>query len=256
MDEAQDLRPAHWKMLRAMVAPGRNDMFLVGDTYQRIYKNQVTLGSLGVNIRGRSSRLSLSYRTTRQILRSALRVLGEEKYDDLDGSDETLAGYRSVLSGGVPGLHGLPDWEAEREAIAELIASWGDVPHEQIAIAVPTNQMVTETASTLGRYGIPALEIGPDGPRGDGGVHIGTMFRFKGLEYQHMIIAGASDGLVPRAEIQPPTSDGPGPPPAGPPAGSLAALRRRHPGPRQPGHFLAWEAEPFLGALRGETGTA
>jgi superfamily I DNA/RNA helicase len=33
-------------------------------------------------------------------------------------------------------------------------------------------------------------------------VHIGTMFRFKGLEYQHMIVAGASDGLVPRAEIQ------------------------------------------------------
>ncbi|MCT2590731.1 AAA family ATPase [Streptomyces sp. N2-109] len=202
VDEAQDLRPAHWKMLRSMVAPDRNDMFLVGDTHQRIYKNQVTLGSLGINIRGRSSRLSLSYRTTRQILLSALQVLGEEKYDDLDGSDETLAGYRSVLSGGVPQMHGLPDWEAEREAIAELIASLGDVPHEQIAIAVPTNQMVTEAAATLHQHGIRLVEIGPDGPRGDGGVHIGTMFRFKGLEYQHMIIAGASDGLVPREEIQ------------------------------------------------------
>jgi superfamily I DNA/RNA helicase len=202
VDEAQDLRPAHWKMLRAMVPPDRNDLFLVGDTHQRIYKNQVTLGSLGVNIRGHSSRLSLSYRTTRQILLSALQVLGEEKYDDLDGSDETLAGYRSVLSGGVPGLHGMADWEAEREAIAELIASWGDVPHEQIAVAVPTNQMVTEAASTLAGRGIRPTEIGPDGPRGDGGVHIGTMFRFKGLEYQHMIIAGASDGLLPRAEIQ------------------------------------------------------
>jgi superfamily I DNA/RNA helicase/mRNA-degrading endonuclease RelE of RelBE toxin-antitoxin system len=202
VDEAQDLRPTHWKMLRAMVAPGRNDMFLVGDTYQRIYKNQVTLGSLGINIRGRSSRLSLSYRTTRQILVSALKVLGEEKYDDLDGSNETLAGYRSVLSGGVPGLHGLTNWETERAAIAELIGSWGDVPREQIAIAVPTNQMVTETASTLAQHGIRPLEIGPDGPRGDDGVHIGTMFRFKGLEYQHMIIAGASDGLVPRSAVQ------------------------------------------------------
>ncbi|MEV5933161.1 UvrD-helicase domain-containing protein [Streptomyces sp. NPDC052079] len=202
VDEAQDLRPAHWKMLRAMTAPDRNDLFVVGDTHQRIYKNQVTLGSLGINIRGRSSRLSLSYRTTRQILRSALNVLGEETYDDLDGAADTLAGFRSVLSGGVPDLHRLADWQEEREAIAALIASWGEVPHEQIAIAVPTNDMAREVAYTLRQHGIMALEIGPDGPLGDSGVHIGTMFRFKGLEYRRMILAGVTDGLVPRAAIQ------------------------------------------------------
>ncbi|MFF9115017.1 UvrD-helicase domain-containing protein [Streptomyces massasporeus] len=202
VDEAQDLRPAHWKMLRAMTAPERNDLFLVGDTHQRIYKNQVTLGSLGINIRGRSAKLSLSYRTTRQILRSALNVLGEETYDDLDGSTETLAGYRSVLSGAVPDLHRLNDWTEEREAIVALIESWGQVPHEQIAIAVPTNQMAGEAAYTLAQHGIRALEIGPDGPRGDSGVHIGTMFRFKGLEYQRMIIAGVTDGLVPRDGVR------------------------------------------------------
>ncbi|WP_327243251.1 UvrD-helicase domain-containing protein [Streptomyces sp. NBC_01320] len=201
VDEAQDLRPAHWKMLRAMIAHSRNDLFLVGDTHQRIYKNQVTLGSLGINIRGRASKLSLSYRTTRQILRSALDVLSQEKYDDLDGSEENLAGYRSVLSGGVPDLHGCSDWGAEREGIAALIDSWGDIPHEQIAICVPTNQMASETATTLAEHGIRAMEIGPDGPRGDGGVHIGTMFRFKGLEYQRMIVAGVSDGLIPRDDV-------------------------------------------------------
>ncbi|GAB7105719.1 3'-5' exonuclease [Streptomyces phaeofaciens JCM 4814] len=202
VDEAQDLRPAHWKMLRSMTAADRNDLFLVGDTHQRIYKNQVTLGSLGINIRGRSSKLSLSYRTTRQILRSALNVLGDEMYDDLDGGGETLAGYRSVLSGAVPDLHELGDWADEREAIAALIESWGQVPHEQIAIAVPTNDMASETAYTLAQHGIRALEIGPDGPHGDSGVHIGTMFRFKGLEYQRMIIAGVTDGLVPRASVR------------------------------------------------------
>ncbi|MFJ3627528.1 UvrD-helicase domain-containing protein [Streptomyces albidoflavus] len=201
VDEAQDLRPAHWKMLRAMTARDRNDLFMVGDTHQRIYKNQVTLGSLGVNIRGRSAKLSLSYRTTRQILRSALDVLSQEKYDDLDGSQETLAGYRSVLSGGLPGLHGCTDWGAEREAIAALIEGWADISAEQIAICVPTNQMASEIAYTLAQHGTRALEIGPDGPRGDGGVHIGTMFRFKGLEYQRMIIAGVSDGLVPRDAV-------------------------------------------------------
>lgn len=75
VDEAQDLRPAHWKMLRAMVAPGPDDMFIAGDTYQRIYDQQVTLGTVGVNIRGRSSRLTLSYRTTKEILARAMRVV-------------------------------------------------------------------------------------------------------------------------------------------------------------------------------------
>lgn len=75
VDEAQDLSAAHWKMLRAMAPQQPNDIFLVGDTHQRIYDNQVTLGSLGVNIRGRSAKLTLSYRTTREILGSAIGVL-------------------------------------------------------------------------------------------------------------------------------------------------------------------------------------
>ncbi|MFE1942039.1 UvrD-helicase domain-containing protein [Streptomyces massasporeus] len=206
VDEAQDLRPAHWKMLRAMAPRGADDLFLVGDTHQRIYKNQVTLGSLGVNIRGRSSKLSLSYRTTRQILRSALGVLGETTYDDLDGSEETLAGYRSVLSGGLPAGHAFPDWASEREGVAALIEEWDAdtdraIPHEQIAICVPTNQMAAEMAYTLKLRGIDSVEIRSDGPNGSTGVHIGTMFRFKGLEYQRMVIAGVADGLVPREAV-------------------------------------------------------
>ncbi|AZP17015.1 DNA helicase [Streptomyces aquilus] len=201
VDEAQDLRPGHWKMLRAMVAPDRNDIFLVGDTHQRIYNNQVTLGSLGINIRGRSAKLTLSYRTTRQILGSALGVLEGESFDDLDGNQETLAGYRSVLNGALPALHPSADWESEREAIVELIGAWNDIPLEQIAICVPTNAMAQEVAYSLAQAEIRAVEIGPDGPRSDEGVHIGTMFRFKGLEYQRMIIAGVSEGLVPRSVV-------------------------------------------------------
>ncbi|MFB7371183.1 UvrD-helicase domain-containing protein [Streptomyces sp. NPDC056222] len=204
VDEAQDLRAAHWKLLRAMVPHTANDIFLVGDTHQRIYGNQVTLGSLGVHIRGRSAKLTLSYRTTRQILGSALGVLSGESFDDLDGSTEDLAGYRSVLTGSLPQLHGCDDWESEQESIATLLADWIALPTPpgQIAVCVPTNAMASELAYTLlAHKGIKAVEIGPEGPRGDEGVHIGTMFRFKGLEYQRMVIAGVRDGLVPREAV-------------------------------------------------------
>ncbi|SCF88946.1 UvrD-helicase domain-containing protein [Streptomyces sp. Ncost-T10-10d] len=204
VDEAQDLRAAHWKLLRAMAPRAANDIFLVGDTHQRIYGNQVTLGSLGVHIRGRSAKLTLSYRTTRQILGSALGVLSGESFDDLDGSTEDLAGYRSVLTGSLPQLHGCDDWESEQESIASLLAEWIALPTppEQIAVCVPTNAMASELAYTLlAHKGIKAVEIGPEGPRGDEGIHIGTMFRFKGLEYQRMVIAGVRDGLVPREAV-------------------------------------------------------
>jgi superfamily I DNA/RNA helicase len=201
VDEAQDLSAAHWKMLRAMVPSEADDIFLVGDTHQRIYDNQVTLGSLGVHIRGRSSRLTLSYRTTREILRDAIRVLGDADYDDLDGDSDTLAGYRSILHGPAPSLRGARSWDEEMDLVVEQLRAWHDVPRESTAICVPTNDMVTQLAERLARRGITPTEITPDGPRSDQGVHIGTMYRFKGLEYRCLVIAGVAEGLVPRASV-------------------------------------------------------
>lgn len=202
VDEAQDLNPAHWKMLRAMVAPGPNDIFLVGDTHQRIYANHVTLGSLGVNIRGRSHRLTLSYRTTRQILRTAQSLLTGESYDDLDGGDDSLDGYRSLLLGGEPLLQDAPTWADELKLISGQLEAWAGHDHGSTAVCVPTRHLVNDVLEHLEAGAIPAIEIGPDGPKQPDGVHVGTMHRFKGLEYRRIIIAGASAGLIPRAGIE------------------------------------------------------
>ncbi|MFF3905397.1 UvrD-helicase domain-containing protein [Streptomyces sp. NPDC001848] len=201
VDEAQDLSAAHWKMLRAMVPIGPNDIFLVGDTHQRIYDNQVTLGSLGINIRGRSSRLTLSYRTTWEILRDATRVLQGAQYDDLDGDTDSLEGYRSVLHGGRPVLRGADSWDEELDAIAGQVRSWDRIPRESVAVCVPTNDMASDVERRLARHGIPSTVMTREGLPRNEGVHIGTMYRFKGLEYQAMIVAGVSEGLVPRASI-------------------------------------------------------
>lgn len=201
VDEAQDLSAAHWKMLRAMAPQQPNDIFLVGDTHQRIYDNQVTLGSLGVNIRGRSAKLTLSYRTTREILGSAIGVLEGTDYDDLDGSTEDLAGYRSVLHGLRPSLRDAASWDEELDLVVEQLQAWQDIPRESVAVCVPTNEMVDDVVSRLSRRGIMSAKITPEGPRRDEGVHVGTMYRFKGLEYRRMIIAGVSEGLVPRSSV-------------------------------------------------------
>ena len=47
VDEAQDLHPAQWRLLRAAVPPGPDDLFIAADPHQRIYDNRVSLASLG-----------------------------------------------------------------------------------------------------------------------------------------------------------------------------------------------------------------
>ncbi|MGW5880294.1 UvrD-helicase domain-containing protein [Nocardiopsis terrae] len=208
VDEAQDLNPAHWTLLRAMVDHTDNDIFLVGDTHQRIYGNQVSLGSLGINIVGRSARLTLSYRTTREILGSALGLLGEETWDDLDEGTDTLRGYRSVLRGPRPFFHGADTWAAEIDALVTRIGAIREQARAEgkfasVAVAVPVRDMVGEVERELVRAGISAATLGPEGPPSghEESVHVGTLHRYKGLEYQHMIVAGVTDGLVPNANV-------------------------------------------------------
>ncbi|WP_438388727.1 UvrD-helicase domain-containing protein [Actinopolyspora saharensis] len=210
VDEAQDLRPAHWTMLRAMVAPGTNDMFITGDTHQRIYDNQVALGALGINIRGRSSRLTLSYRTTREILSRALSVVSGEHFDDLDDDSDTLAGYRSVLHGPDPTVTGYDSWSEEIGALAGTLRTWlaelaisehgiEQDPRGRIAVCVADREAVNQVMHYLSdEAGITCAELTKEGPRGDGQIHVGTMHRFKGIEYQRIAIVGVCSGTIPR----------------------------------------------------------
>ncbi|QEC47295.1 AAA family ATPase [Baekduia soli] len=102
VDEAQDLHPAQWRLLRAAVAPGQNDLFIAGDAHQRIYDHRVSLSALGIETRGRSTRLRVNYRTTHEILRWSLELLAGQAFDDLDDGEDSLDGYRSVTRGAGP----------------------------------------------------------------------------------------------------------------------------------------------------------
>ena len=99
VDEGQDLGPAHWQLLRALVGEHPDDLFIAEDSYQRIYGRRLVLSQLGIRIVGRSQRLTLNYRTTAQNLAYAIAVLDGGTYVDLEESPETVSGYRSARSG-------------------------------------------------------------------------------------------------------------------------------------------------------------
>jgi hypothetical protein len=179
-------------------------MFLAGDTHQRIYDSYVSLGSLGIAIRGRSSRLTLSYRSTHEILTVAEALLGGQSWDDLDGGTDTLDGYRSVLRGPRPSLRGYPAWADELGGMLRQVREWhpADGAPPSIGIAVPERRLMPEVENYLNEHGVLAAAIGADGPRKPDAVHVGTLHRFKGLEYQRMIVAGVSADAIPAARVE------------------------------------------------------
>ncbi|AXG81281.1 UvrD-helicase domain-containing protein [Streptomyces paludis] len=199
VDEAQDLHPAQWRFLRALVPPGPDDLFLAGDTHQRIYGNKVSLRSIGVQVVGRSYRLRINYRTTREILAWAASLLTGEEPDDMDGGDETLSGYRSTLRGARPETLGCDGRTEEIGALVTRAGEWisAGVEPEDIGVAVRYAQFGRELAGALERDGIAAYVLGSGAPGPGPGVRVGTMHRMKGLEFRCVAVAGVSDGTVP-----------------------------------------------------------
>lgn len=197
VDEAQDLHPLQWLMLRALVPEAPNDLFLVGDSHQRIYDRRVSLRSLGIHVVGRSHRLRLNYRTTEEILRWSAQLLAGQSFDDLDGGIDSLKGYTSALHGPSPRAEGHASRADELIALGEAVQAWLDsgVAPENIGVAARTKKLVRDASSALSDLGVTVAEL--DSGRSVPGVRVGTMHSMKGLEFRCVAVVGADDGIVP-----------------------------------------------------------
>nr|WP_307817432.1 UvrD-helicase domain-containing protein [Streptomyces sp. MBT51] len=96
VDEAQDLHPAQWRLLRAAAPARPDDLFIAGDPHQRIYDTKVSLKAVGVRVTGRSTKMRKNYRSTHEILSWSTALLVGRPFEQLadDGRHETLLGYR------------------------------------------------------------------------------------------------------------------------------------------------------------------
>jgi hypothetical protein len=207
VDEAQDLHPAQWRLLRAAVAPGPNDLFMVGDAHQRIYDHRVSLLSIGIDTRGRSRRLKINYRTSQQILAWALAILTGEEIDDLDGNLEPQVGYRSAFDGPVPTIQRFTTPAEEAEFVAAQVEEWldQDVPHGAIGIAARTRANLKPVQAALDDSDIRWSEGGNDKKKP--GVWTGTMHSFKGLEFARLAVVAANADNLPHPLATTPSAE-------------------------------------------------
>ncbi|WP_432048181.1 UvrD-helicase domain-containing protein [Streptomyces asiaticus] len=199
VDEAQDLHPAQWRLLRATVSRRPDDLFIAGDPHQRIYDTKVSLKSLEIPVAGRSTQMRKNYRSTQEILAWSMALLNGRPVEQLaDGSDETLAGFRSSLHGPRPSMHAAPSQDDELDELVRCVQEWHDkgVALSDIAIAARFNRLAGRAVSHLREAGIPALGLRQETSETEG-VRVGTMHSLKGLEFRCVAVIGVRDGVVP-----------------------------------------------------------
>ncbi len=202
VDEAQDMGPDAMKLIRALIADERpNDLFIVGDGHQRIYRNRFALSDCGINIRGRSRKLRINYRTTEETRRFAVAVLEGQTIDDLDHGEDTNVGYRSLMHGKPPEIGLLTNEQDELDWIAERIDQLlkRDISGSDICVVARTNRLVAHYDGGLNQRGVVTRRLSRDAgdDRHREGVRLATMHRVKGLEFRYVFLAGINTGVCP-----------------------------------------------------------
>lgn len=204
VDEAQDLSDNAYKLLRIMAGEQHtNDLFIVGDAHQRIYKNRAVLSRCGINVRGRSSILKINYRTTEEIRKAALGLLQGITFDDLDESVDVGDKCQSLTHGQYPQIKKFRDANEESNFIISEIQKLvnSGVNASNICIVTRTNRLLDNYQTVLSAQEIKSVKISrkQSDNRNIDGVRLATMHRIKGLEYQFVFVVAANDGIVPLA---------------------------------------------------------
>lgn len=193
-DETQDLGPQALRLLRALVPAGPNDLFFVGDGHQRIYsRNKAAMSRCGIDIRGRAKKLYLNYRTTDEIRRQAVALLEGCEIDDLDdGHDETKR-YKSLSHGPAPTVLNVEGIEAAAKHAIEFVRQWNTALDDGVPLSfcviASSEKSRDAMAGLMQAAGLRCIAITAQSNHADarGVVHLATMHRAKGLEFDCVV---------------------------------------------------------------------
>jgi superfamily I DNA/RNA helicase len=202
VDEGQDLSPSAYRLLRALAGEEHeNDIFIVGDSHQRIYRNKAVLSKCGINVRGRSSYLRINYRTTEEIRKFAFGLLNGVSFDDLDEDYDNGKGCQSLTHGDMPEIKEFATPEEELDFLVTKIKDMesSGIEQKNICVVARTHKLLDNYIAGLQRAGIKSFEIKANkiDDRSFDGVRIATMHRVKGLEFDHVFAVAVNKKVLP-----------------------------------------------------------
>src|SRR5690606_22177241 len=89
VDESQDFGNTEFAIIRRLVAPQENDIFLCGDAAQKVSSKYQLLSKAGIELPGaRSKKILQNYRNSREILQLASHVLNENLTEEMIAGED------------------------------------------------------------------------------------------------------------------------------------------------------------------------
>jgi len=199
-DEIQDFSNSEMSLLRSLVEEKENDMFLVGDPYQNIYRRALNFSKSGIVVKGRRSRkLKINYRTTEEIKILSMKIVSNLSVDDFDGEKENLKGYLSLLHGTPPIYATFITPEEEDRFILSKLRGYlegGVIQPNEICLSSRTNSGLDELKKILSSAGIKYLDISSY-KQNVNAVNVSTFHNMKGHEFKIAFVKGMSESTVP-----------------------------------------------------------
>ncbi len=195
---ARDLGLAELRFLAAIAPRSPDALFFAGDLGQRIFQQPFSWKELGVDVRGRSSTLTVNYRTSHQIRRAADRLL-PNAVGDVDGNADERDRTVSVFNGPPPDVQQLESEQAEITAVGAWIAraKADGILASEIGVFVRSRDQPPRARAAAEAAGLPWLELSERDQDGNGRVMIGTMHLAKGLEFKAVAVMACEDGVLP-----------------------------------------------------------
>jgi superfamily I DNA/RNA helicase len=130
-----------------------------------------------------------------------VRLLQGVDYDDLDGGFDDQEVYKSLIQGHEPTVRQFDTFRDEVDAIKAFLKERkaDGEPLRDTCLIARTKQLLQNYDGALRSAGLETYAIRPDRAeeRAEPGVRLATMHRAKGLEFERVIVAGVSDGVVP-----------------------------------------------------------
>lgn len=202
IDEGQDFSDNAYRLIRALAGEEHpNDIFIVGDSHQRIYRNHPILSKCGINVRGRSSILKINYRTTEEIRKQALLLLKGISFDDLDEGFDLGDKCQSLTHGEKPIVENFGNANDEFDFILREVKKLKDngVSLTDICVVARTKKLVDDYIALFTRAGIRsyAIKRNKADDRSFDGLRVATMHRVKGLEFKYVFIAAVNNRIIP-----------------------------------------------------------
>jgi hypothetical protein len=201
VDEAQDFGSVELSIIRKLVAPDKNDLFLCGDAAQHILPKHQSFEAAGIDVKGRSSRIVRNYRNSREILRLAHQVLAQNlseshfEQGELEISDPELS-YRSAAE---PLLLEAVSLSTEIAAAIKLLDANDEIAQRRgtshtgcIAIVGYSGFEVQQYGSEIG---IPVLDGASKFLHGSR--FLSDLEQTKGYEFDTMVIVNCAHGQLP-----------------------------------------------------------